>query len=65
MALEGVAVVLLSSVGMLDSVVFGSADDTLASLVGLEDSTMVTLTVFSSAGASVVSGCGACVVTVW
>lgn len=54
-----------SSVGMLDSVVSGSANDTPASLVGLGDSTMVTLTVFSSAGASVVSGCSGCVVTVW
>lgn len=64
-AFEGLMVLLLSSVDMLDSVVAGPADDTLTSLVGSEDSETVTLTVFSSAGASVVSGCGSCVVTVW
>lgn len=64
-AFERLVVLLLSSVDMLDSVVSGPADDTLTSLVGTEGSETVTLTVFSSAGASVVSGCGSCVVTVW
>lgn len=57
-AFERLMVLLLSSVDMLDSVGSGPAEDTLTSLVGSEDSETVTLTVFSSAGVFVVSGCG-------